>query len=272
MSGSLWSSPWAVGGAAVAIGSGVGVVLAVLTGRKKWQTEDFGGLDEREDDDGREAFEPSSERGRGLIPSMIAQAGLPKDVGTFLNFVARGESGWVPNVGRGDPELVPDGVKINLSVSEARAAKIAYERRSDTFAGCPHPPEDYQFGSGGLFAALPTYWLYHMRNTPLRCASPFEVFDPAFAITGAYSFARGVSQHPSFEGNVRSLRAGWGSLKRMVDRNYDHKLAKWRSHARDLGLPESYIDGPTPRFPKLNLLELYHALGGELAGGAKAVA
>lgn len=254
----------------MSLGSGIGIAVAVLSGRKKFSSEDFGGLDDREDGD---TFVPSDARGRELIPSMCARAGLPDDVATFFNFVARGESGWNPNVGRGDPELAPAGVKIIDDPNEANAARIAYSRRASTFAGCGQPPEDYQFGSGGLFAALPTYWLYHVRNTPLRCASPFEVFDPAFAITGAYSFARGISQHPKFEGNVRSLRAGWGSLKRMVERNYDHKLAKWREHAGDIGLAGSYIDGPAPKFPKLDLLELYHRLGGELAlSGSEAVA
>lgn len=270
MNGPLWTSPWALGGIAVAAAAGVGTVLGVLSGRKKFQSEDFGGLDDREDGDAE--FTPISDRGRDLIPSLAAQAGLPNDVARFLNFVARGESGWVPTVGRGDPSLVPDGVKINLDMSEAQGARTAYNRRSNIFAGCPHPPEDYQFGSGGLFAALPTYWLYHMRNTPLRCASPFEVFDPAFAIAGAYSFARGISQHPKFEGNVRSLRAGWGSLQRMIDRNYDHKLAKWRGHANDIGQSASYIDGPAPKFPRLDLLKLYHSLGGELALPGSAVA
>ncbi|MGH1343794.1 MAG: hypothetical protein ACRBN8_19715 [Nannocystales bacterium] len=271
MSGSWWSSPWALGGIVAAAGAGIGAVAGVLSGRKKFNSEDFGGFDDREDGDAD--LDPSIKRGRELIPGLIAQAGLPEDVGTFLNFVARGESGWVPTVGRGDPSLAPEGVKINLDMSESRAAATAYRRRADIFEACPHPPEDYQFGSGGLFAALPTYWLYHVRNTPLRCASPFEVFDPAFAIAGAYSFARGVSQHPAFEGNVRSLRAGWGSLNRMVKRSYDQKLPKWRKHANDLGLPASYIDGPAPQFPKLDLLELYHSMGGELAlPGSAAVA
>lgn len=270
MSASLWSSPWTWGSAAaLALAAGVGTTLGVLSGRKRrFASEDHGGVDEREDRD-----YGSDARGRGLVPALCAQAGVPDDIATFLNFVARGESGWVPNVGRGDPDLAPDGVRINLDLSEARAARIAYGRRASTFEGCGHPPEDYSFGSGGLFAALPTYWLFHVRNTPLRCASPFEVFDPAFAITGAYSFARGISQHPAFEGSVRSLRAGWGSLKRMVDRSYEGKLAKWRRHAGDMELPASYIDGPAPRFPKRDLLDLYHRLGGELAlPGSEAVA
>lgn len=269
MSGSsFWSSPWAWGTAAVALTSGIGLAFAALL-RGDLDTEDFGGVDERDDAE----FLPSDARGRDLVPSLCAQAGLPEDVATFLNFVARGESGWVSDVARGNPELVPAGVKVNLDMSEAAAARAAYRRRAETFAGCGHPPEDYQFGSGGLFAALPTYWLFHMRKTPLRCASPFEVFDPAFAIAGAYSFARGITQHSGFEGNVRSLRAGWGSLKRMSARNYDHKLAKWRRHAADLGLPASYIDSPAPKFPRLDLLALYHRLGGELAlPGSEAVA
>ena len=263
MSGSLWASPWAIGGIVVAAGAGIGTAVGILSGRKKFNSEDFGGLDEREDRD--VPLGPSPDRGRDLIPSLVARAGLPEDVGTFLNFVALGESGWNPLVAHGDPNLVPEGIKIRNDEREARGARVAYERRADIFEGCPHPREDYEFGSGGLFGALPTYWLYHLRNTPLRCASPFEVFDPAFAIAGAYSFARGVSLHPAFEGNVRSLRAGWGSLNRMVKRSYEVKLEKWRSHARALGLPGSYIDGPAPQFPKLDLLELYHSLGGELA-------
>ena len=265
----LWASPWTWGVAVAAVGGGVGAAVAKLS-QRKFESEDFGGVEEREDAD-ESAIDteagrvPSAARGRDLIPSLCAQAGLPDDVATFLNFVARGESGWNPLVGRGDPTLAPNHVQINVDFSEARAARIAYGRRASTFEGCGHAAQDYGFGSGGLFAALPTYWLYHVRNTPLRCASPFEVFDPAFAITGAYSFARGVSRHPAFEGNVRSLRAGWGSLKRMSTRNYEQKLAKWRKHANDLGMSGTYIDQPAPSFPKLDLLDLYHRLGGDLA-------
>ena len=267
----LWASPWTWGAAAtVVVASGVGVALGASSGRKKYSTEDFGRTDGEGD---AQPFElPEDAKGRDLVPRLCAQAGLPDDVATFLNFVALGEAGWNPLVALGDPSLVPDGIKVRVDMDEAAGARRAYERRAEIFADCPHSPQDYQFGSGGLFGALPAYWLYHFRTTPLRCASPFEVFDAAFAIAGAYSFARGVSLHPAFEGNVRSLRAGWGSLKRMVDRSYDGKLAKWRRQARTLGLPESYIDGPAPEFPKLDLLELYHRLGGELARSGKAVA
>ncbi len=230
-----------------------------------------GRLEPDDDDDNDDSDGEVSERGRGLIPRLCAQAGIPEDIATMLNFVARGESGWNPRVGMGikTPENTPADVPLRRSASEAAAAARAFRavkrRHPGTLEGCTHPESHYTFGSGGLFAALPVYWVHHLRATPLRCASPWEVFDAPFAIAGAYSFARGIQRNGGYEGTIKSLRAGWGSLKRMGNPpSYAHKLPKWRRHAQDVGRPTSYIDGPAPSVPARDLYELYKALGGRL--------
>lgn len=211
---------------------------------------------------------PENERGRDLIPELCERAGIDGDIATLLNFIARGESGWNPRVGRGLAGFTPPDVKIYHDPTEAHYSALAYRsvkrRHPSTLEGCRQPPEHYTWGSGGLFAALPVYWVHHFRSTPLRCESPLEVFDPPYAIAGAYSFARGIQRHSGYEGSVKSLRAGWGSLKRMSTRNYARKLPKWRKHARAVGKPESYIDGPAPNLPRRDLYELYQAMGGRL--------
>ncbi len=227
------------------------------------------GDDRAEPDDDDADPLPDSPKGRDLIPNLCEQAGVPEDIATLLNFVAVGESGWNPRVGFGLPDHTPAGVKIRYGPTEAKFAARAYhsvkKRHPATLEGCTHPEAHYTFGSGGLFAALPVYWIHHLRSTPLRCASPFEVFDPAFAIAGAYSFARGIQRNGGYQGTVKSLRAGWGSLKRMqVPSRYAHKLPKWRKHAQRVGKPSSYIDGPAPTVPKRDLYELYKRLGGRL--------
>lgn len=242
------------------VGAGAAVGAALLVAPSDAPEPDDGAPD-RDD-------APELTRGRDLIPDLCERAGIDGEIATLLNFVARGESGWNPRVGRGLAGFTPPDVKIFHDPVEARYSAAAYRsvkrRHPTTLEGCDHPEAHYTWGSGGLFAALPVYWVHHFRSTPLRCESPLEVFDPAYAIAGAYSFARGIQRHSGYEGTVRSLRAGWGSLKRMSTRNYARKLPKWRKHARAVGRPESYIDGAAPRLPKRDLYELYKAMGGRL--------
>lgn len=251
----------AIMAAVAAVGVGT---IAGLAMRPSVRHEDFGSIDDRDerDDDRGDGFTPSVE-GERLILELCAQAQIPSDIARFLSFVAYGESRWNPKAGTGDPSLIPSTYDIRVRPQEADAAARAYERRADVLADCGHPREHYTFGSGGLFGALPTYWVVHLRGTPLRCASPLSVFDPPFALVGAYSFARGVTQHPSYEGTVMSLRAGWGSLRRMGDADlYAHKLPKWRKHAAAMGLPVSYVGSPAPQFPKRDLYDMYRMLQG----------
>lgn len=254
----------------------VGTAAAVRWLRPKsppWEpTEDEGVLEVREEPvvevDADARAEPwSRTEGRSLIERLGRQGGMTPEQVQFLVFVASKESGFRPNVGRGDPALRPPGLDtFVVDLDEADAARRAYARNARVFADCGHDPEAYCFGSAGLFGFLPTYPLYHFRRTPLRCAHPYEVFDAAFSMAAAYSFARGLSGHPAFDGTVVELRAGWGALARMKNpESYAHKLSEWQAQLRELGIEASWLFEAAPTWPRRDLMALYHAMGGRLA-------
>lgn len=257
---------WKVLGIGAAVGAGITAMVQALGGSKESSpsaTEDNGVLEDRTgapDDDGDDLYA----EGRALIETLGRRGGMTEEQIRFLVFVARNESKFHPDVGRGDPALRPPGLReFYDDKSESLAAKAAYERNAAVFADCGHDPSDYYFGSGGLFAFLPTYPLYHLRKTPLRCASPYEVFDPAFSMTAAYSFARGITQHPAFDGTVLELRVGWGSLKRMQDpAAYAGRIPLYTKQLRQLGIDEGWLKAQAPQWPKRDLMALYRSMGG----------
>ena len=259
-------SVWKSVGIGAAIGAGLSALLRALgRGETPWEpTEDDGVLEERE---AAPAMSGGAVAGRKLVESLGQRAGMTPEQIQFLVFVAWGESKFFPNVGRGDPALRPPGLrKFYTLPTEAVAAQKAYARNARVFEDCGHEASAYGFGSGGLFAFLPTYPLFHLRGTPLRCAHPYEVFDAAFSMTAAYSFARSLTRHPAFDGTVVELRAGWGALRSMKDPNYyAGKLSHWRAQLKLLGIDEGWLFAPAPSFPKRDLLQLYHAMGGRLA-------
>jgi len=260
-------SIWKVLGIGAAVGVGIGALVLASGSAEAAASEDNGVLEDRTDRDGGETFDAS---GRDLIEELGRRGGLTDEQIRFLVFVARNESQFNTLAGRGDPDLQPPGLTYFADdTSESRAAKRAFDRNRHIFEDCGHDESAYYFGSGGLFAFLPVYPLYHFRKTPLRCAHPYEVFDPAFAIAAAYSFARGISQHPYFDGTVVELRAGWGGLGKMKDANaYAGKLTRWRKQLRQLGIDERWLFAKAPQFPKRDLVELYRSMGGTYGGVA----
>jgi len=257
----------------VGVGAAVGLGVSVLARRlqrdaPRWgPSEDDGVLEARSEPPADVDAEASSPEGRALIERLGRRGGMTDAQIQFLVFVATKESRFRPNVGRGDPALEPPGLHTFLvDLREAGAARRAYERNSEVFAGCGHPPSAYSFGSGGLFAFLPTYPLFHLRKTPLRCAHPYEVFDPVFSMTAAYSFARGLSRHPFFDGTVAELRAGWGALATMKDASaYAGRIPGWREQLEALGIDAGWLFAPAPQWPKRDLMALYSEMGGRLA-------
>lgn len=199
-----------------------------------------------------------SNAGKRELWAMLESLPMLDDVQRkFLILVARGESGWNPLVGLGDPALFPPGTKPNTKASaaaqegEARAARVAYDRHADYFAGCDAGERAaYSFGSGGWFGMLPANGLWQLRDTPLGCWPPRAVFEPARAITMAVAFARALQGWDGFQANptVGNLRAGWGLPTSMGTNVAADRLAKYRRHARESGLPESFIDEPIARF------------------------
>ncbi len=253
---------WLTMGVGAALGAGASVLLRALRpNAQREPTQDDGVLEDR-----GESVLDISERvqGRALIESLGRRGGMTPEQVQFLVFVARKESRFWPNVGRGDPDLRPEGLRrFDVDLREAAAAQKAYARNAELFADCGHDPSAYGFGSGGLFAFLPVYPLVHLRNTPLRCAHPYAVFDPAFSMAGAYSFARGLSRHPFFDGTVLELRAGWGALRSMQDPDfYAGRLPLWKKQLRELGIAESWLFAKAPAWPKRDLMDLYRSMGG----------
>lgn len=246
------------------------MALRWLRPKAPWEpTEDDGVLEVRGGPGFLDSEDPNTQ-GRTLVEQLGRQGGMTPEQVQFLVFVASKESHFRPNVGRGDPALRPPGLhRFLVDLKEASAARRAYDRNAEVFSDCGHDPAAYSFGSGGLFAFLPVYPLYHFRKTPLRCAHPYEVFDAPFAMAAAYSFARSLSRHPAFDGTVAELRAGWGALARMKEPEfYADKLPEWQEQLRGLELDESWLHARAPAWPKRDLMQLYRSMGGRLARGA----
>ncbi len=268
---------WMTVGAGAALGVGVSVLARRLQrgALLREPSEDDGVLegdraDLEDEHSGMAGVSGPSSEGRALIERLGRRGRMTDTQIQFLVFVAAKESRFRPNVGRGDPALEPPGLhSFFADLDEAYAARRAYERNAEVFADCGHPPSAYSFGSGGLFAFLPTYPLFHLRKTPLRCAHPHEVFDPVFAMTAAYSFARGLSRHPFFDGTVVELRAGWGALANMKDPNiYARKTPGWREQLEALGIDAEWLYAAAPQWPKRDLMALYRDMGGRLVQAA----
>ncbi len=246
----------------VVLGAGFLALLALVFGSRK-----------SDGDGGDEPRKPYSGAASGLklMRGLADSGGLTTEQADVFAFIAYGESGLKPTVGLGEPSLFPPGTKPKTNVSQAlqvqesAGARKAYERNVGWLGGCGHPAADYSFGSGGLFGFLPTYALAQFKGSPLECASPFEVFDPPFAMAAAYGFARGLTQRSAYLGTIASLRSGWGSPKKIGDlERIAKKTPKWRKHLRALGFPESMLDAKAPAFPHRDLVAMYRAMGGKL--------
>jgi hypothetical protein len=200
---------------------------------------------------------------------IASRGGLTPKQADFLAFVAYGESGLNPRTGLGNPAQFPPGTQPNtrpsvaLQMSEANAARIAYERNESWLGACPHPATAYSFGSGGLFGQLPTYAMAQFRGTSLECASPYLIFEPSFAIAAAYGFARGLTMRDDYQGTVESLRSGWGLPSAIGDPDRIMKKSpKWRRHLRALGMPEAMLAAKAPTFPRRDLVAMVDAMEG----------
>lgn len=214
---------------------------------------------------------PPDRKGLRDILDLSRRAGLSELQAQFLAFVAKNESGWNNLRGLGIPERFPAGTiptknAGNAGRNEARAAAAAFRQNRGRFAGCPWPEEDYGFGSGGWFAMLPAYGLAQLPKGKLRCLPPSAVFDPIASICMAIGFARGLQGYRQFTAvpTVLNLRGMWGWPARGGD---PERLRRIRSfyvnQARSMGLPDGWVDQQIPRFPHLDLAEVYARLGGQ---------
>lgn len=169
-----------------------------------------------------------------LYAMLRALPQLTEDQRLFLMLVAYGESGYSPNA-------------FNKSAGEAAAAGKAYDRIAATFASCGRSRADYATGSGGLFGRLVPYFCNDLRHVE-PCIDPKRINDPVLDIASAIVNAHALQGYHSWQGTVGSLRAGWATPGWM-DAPPPAKLAKWRGHAKAVGLSPAFIDTKLDKFP-----------------------
>lgn len=230
---------------------------------------------------GASGWNAPSRAGLDELRSLGAQSGLSEIHTAFLSLVAYGESGLNNLRGLGIPDRFPPGTLPTkhagqLGVSEANAAAAAYRQNARKFANCGHPASAYAFGSGGWFAFLPAYGLAQWPSgSGLRCLPPRSVFDPRASFCMAIGFARGLQNWGGFGRvpTVLNLRGGWGRPSRMGDASRLANIrARYARHAQAIGLPASFVDERIPRFPSINLADLYRQLGGSAPAVATTLA
>lgn len=155
----------------------------------------------------------------------------------------------------------------NDSDGEVAASRRAWDRVAERFASCTHPAAAYQIGSGGYFGRLVPYFADDMRGV-VECVSPDAVFSPAASIISGVRMMGRLQRHDAWQADptVTRLRAGGLSLRAMADVPPD-RAEKYARHARELGLPASFVRGTVELFPvdDATLRAWYARLGGAVA-------
>lgn len=182
-------------------------------------------------------LEPDVQAGeaQATIRAMAQALGLDQQWAAFLEAAALGESGLNPLMGRGVVQGAPPWAKINIDQGESRAAQRAYNRNADALSACGHPAEQYNFGSGGLWAQLPANFLMQFpKGSSERCLSPWAVFDPPAALAMLLGYFRGCMRRDAFKATPT-----WGNLRvcmRAPSRmNRAEELERQRSGKNKLG-------------------------------------
>ena len=153
----------------------------------------------------------------------------------------------------------------NDSAGEVAASWRAYRRVDERLAGCGFRPEDYAIGSGGYFGRLVPYFADDLRGV-VPCVNPQAVFSNAAAvfISGIRNCGR-LQRYQSWRDDPTAvrLRAGFLSLRAMADVPPD-RAQKYARHAREAGLPPTFINGRVDVFPvdDATLRDWYARLGG----------
>lgn len=200
------------------------------------------------------------------VRQLAYQVGAPPAWADTFALIARGESGGNPNkmlgIKLGSPVWAQGGGSSSVEKTEAKAARAVFKSGSKHVEHCAWPPDDYCFGSGGLFAMLPMSGLKAFWGTELECLHPWSVFDEKTTMVMAAHFARRLTQRSGYQGTVASLRRGWGLPGGMASVPAA-KLDKWRGHAQDIGLPPSFLDTKLPAWKAIPAAEMFVAIGAD---------
>lgn len=201
------------------------------------------------------------------VRRLAFQVGAPPAWADMLALIARGESGGSPNrmlgIKLGAPTWAQGGGSSAVEKNEAAAAKSVFESGRKQVSGCGWADNLYTFGSGGLYALLPMSGLKAFWTDPmLRCLHPWSIFDEKIATIMAAHFARRLQLRSGYKGTVWSLRRGWGIPGGMSSAP-EAKLAKWRGHAQDIGLPPSFLDTKLPPWKPIPARDMFNAIGAD---------
>lgn len=184
----------------------------------------------------------------------LARLPLTPRQADFMRLWAYGESRFSPTA-------------HNDSDGEVAASRRAWARVAERFAACTHPAAAYQIGSGGYFGRLVPYFADDMRGI-VDCVAPAAVFSPAASIISGVRMMGRLQRHDAWQADptVTRLRAGGLSLRAMQDVPPD-RAEKYARHARELGLPSSFVRGTVELFPvdDATLRGWYARLGGAVA-------
>lgn len=200
------------------------------------------------------------------VRQLAYQVGAPPAWADMFALIARGESGGNPNkmlgIKLGSPTWAQGGGSSSVEKAEAKAARAVFESGRKHVTRCAWPIDDYCFGSAGLFAMLPMSGLKAFWGSELECLHPWSVFDEKITMIMAGHFAWRLTQRSGYQGTVWSLRRGWGIPGGMANAPAD-KLAKWRGHCQDIGLPPSFLDTKLPPWKPIPATQMFLAIGAD---------
>lgn len=200
------------------------------------------------------------------VRELAFQVGAPPAWADMLALIARGESGGNPSkmlgIKLGSPTWAQGGGSSSVEKAEAKAARSVFDSGKKHVAACAWPVDDYCFGSGGLYAMLPMSGLKAFWGGTLECLHPWSVFDEKISTIMAAHFARRLQLRGGYQGTVWSLRRGWGIPGKMASAP-EEKLAKWRGHCQDIGLPPSFLDTNLPPWKPIPARDMFHAIGAD---------
>jgi hypothetical protein len=217
-----------------------------------------------------------SSAGFAEIRRLSREVGLSKDYEDFLVLTAYGESRGNNLVGLGNPARFPPWTRTyERWVEQGRPALTSAQRREAKRAeegydarpwlhGC-WPRIVYTFGSGGLFAMLPSTALAAYRGTELQCQHPWTVFDAPTSFVMALATIVRLQRWSQWKENptILALRVGWGLPRNMNDSAVlADRRKRYTEHCKAVGIHPSLLDRrPTP-LPTFDPVSLTRAVGG----------
>lgn len=182
------------------------------------------------------------DQARRKLRCAIAAAGMGDDWLRFLETTAKRESNF-------------NHEAWNDSPGEVKASQRAVDRTRERLEELGGPPDDWAYGSKGLFQFLGPYVILKSKGFrfPVEIANPEMAMDPGVSVAAAFDFARGLMQFPNYNGTWASLRVGWGLPAKMGDPKYlESRGRAMEDRAAKLGWKRGWInERPTP-LPKRN--------------------